>query len=257
MAFSNRRGGYGNSRGGNRGGSNGNRGGFRGGNRGGNRGGGGASYLRSSTFIRKLKFENAQEMEAFIDETIEILEGLEYDPKGVDFPLPEVGSEELAMTYTSQKVQDLKDMIEDAENDPQGDGGIRVTTYIQHKVNQDTGEEFDGASSMIVGKFPPRNQQRGGGRNSSFKGRGGGRRDYGQNDDQGGDEGNEQETANEDTKQSGRRSRGSRTQDSQKGGRTRGAAKNASHSEESDESYADRTGKDTDKQEGNYDEPNW
>lgn len=234
MAYQ-QRGGYGNQRGGNRGGNYGNRGGFRGGSRGGNRGGNAPSnYLRSSTFVKNV-----------------ILEG--ENGKREPAPLEPGVTEEIAITLTAAKVEELKQRIEDAENDPNGDGGIRITMYCQNKVNQETGEEFDGASMMIVGKFPPRNQ--GGNRGGSFKGRGGnqGRRNYQQDD--GGDEGNDQETANEDTEQSSRTSRGSRTQGSKKGGRTQNAQKNASHSDESDESYAGRTGKDTD---SSYsEEPGW
>ncbi len=201
MAYQ-QRGNYGNQRGNSRGNGNG----------GGNNRGGGQNrapnvYLRSSTFIRKLKFENKAEFDAYIDDTIAALNDLQFDPKGVEFPLAPMGSEELAFTYTGQKVEDLQGMIQDAVNDPQGDGGIRITTYLQHKTNQDTGEEFDGASTMIVGKFPPRNQQKGGG--GSFKGKGNtGRRDYTSGN-------NRTETKTEDPKQEGKSTKSRQTRTSQ------------------------------------------
>lgn len=211
------RGGNSNNRGGSNGGGGYNRGGQ---NRGGNNGGS-DRYLRSSSFVKNiiLEAENGRKEPA---------------------PMEPGVTEEIAFTLTAQKADEFIKKIQDAQNDPQGDGGIRVTMYAQAKVNKDTGEEFDGLQLMVVGKFPPRNQQQQ--RGGSFN-RGGnnGRRDYGNSD--GGQQGNG--NANGGTQQSGAADRGNQTRDSQQGGRTQDAQQNASHS-----SGAQGGG-------NNYDEPGW
>lgn len=174
--YNNNRGSYGNQRGGGyqnnrgggsygggRGGYNRGGGGYRGGNRGGNSYGGGQSgggrgpvdhkYVRSSAFTKTLVFDGENGRKEKI--------GLE---PGI--------TEEIAVAFTREKTQELMQKLNDAINDQQGDGGVRITLYCQHKNNPNTGEEFDGASLLIVGKFPPREggYQGGNGRQ--------GRRDY-------------------------------------------------------------------------------
>ncbi len=219
MAFQNNRGGYAGNRtsGGGRGSSNGNRGG-------GNKGP--SNYLRSSTFVKSLIYDS------------EAAEGQK--PPREAAPLTPGVTEEIAITLTAAKVEELYERVANAVNDPQGDGGIRITLYCQHKTNQDTGEEFDGASLMIVGKFPPKNQQQGGrgSFNGGGQGRGGnnGRRDYGNQG--GGQQAQGNGHANSGTQQSGQTDRGNQTQDSHLAGRTQTVQKDASPS-------------------NNYDEPGW
>lgn len=167
MAFQNNRGGYAGDRNSGR-----NSGGFNGNSGGGNKGP--SNYLRSSTFVKSLIYDN------------EAQEGQK--PPREPSPLTPGVTEEIAVTLTAAKVDELFKRLTNAVNDPQGDGGIRITLYCQHKTNKDTGEEFDGASMMIVGKFPPKNQQQGGrGSFGGGQGRGGnnGRRDYGNQGGQG------------------------------------------------------------------------
>ncbi len=200
MAYqNNNRGGYGNQRQGGYQNSRGSGGGFRGGNGGGgNRGGDTHKYLRSSSFTKTiiLDGENGKK------ERVNLEHGI---------------TEEIAVSLTADKAQDFIKRIQDAINDQQGDGGIRMTLYCQHKVNQDTQEEFDGASILLVGKFPPKD---GGQKRGGFSGgqRGNGRREYPDN-------------ANSGTQQSGQTSRGSQTQGSQQGGNTQNAPRDVSPSE--------------------------
>jgi hypothetical protein len=242
MAYQQRGGGnYGNQRNSNYGGGNGSRGGFRGpSRRGGGNSNGPSNYLRSSTFVKNV-----------------ILEG--EDGRKEPAPLTPGVTEEIAITLTAAKVEELFTRLQDAQNDPQGDGGVRITMYCQNKTNQDTGEEFDGCSMMIVGKFPPRNQQQG---NKSFGGGnrgGGGRRNYQQpdyqnNSPEGDGGGNDQGAARGGTSQRGQQSRGSQTQGSQVGGRTQNAQKSASHSEPADTgNQYDQGGADS----GYSEEPGW
>lgn len=207
MAYGNNnsRGGYGNRQGGGggfRGGSN-RSGGF---NRGGNGGGDSGKYLRSSSFTKTIIDDKSNNKERV---NLEI--GL---------------TEEVAISLTADKAQDLLKRVQDAINDQQGDGGVRITLYCQHKTNKDTGEEFDGASLLIVGKFPPKDvgQNRGG-----FNGsRGGnGRRDY------------PDQAASSDTQSRGQTSRGDQTQDSRSDGNTNNATKGASPS---NEEYTEQSG---------------
>lgn len=218
MAYqnNNNRGGYGNQKSGSyqntRGGGSFNR---SGGQRGGNNGGDSHKYLRSSSFTKTiiLDGENGKR------ERVNLEHGI---------------TEEIAVSMTAEKAQDFVKRIQDAINDQQGDGGIRMTMYCQHKVNQDTQEEFDGASILLVGKFPPKD---GGQRRGGFSGgqqRGNGRRDY---PDQGSghmenqQNGNYQD-ANSGTQQSGQTNRGNQTQGSQQAGPTQSAQKAASPSEQ-------------------------
>ncbi len=169
----NNRGNYGNSQGGgyqnNRGGGNygggRNSGGFGGGRRGGNNGRSNPAdhkYVRSSSFTKHI-VEDFKKV------------GQEPAPKFAA-PLEPGITEEISISLTADKTQDFIQRLQNAVNDSQGDGGVRLTMYCQHKVNPDTNEEFDGASILIVGKFPPRD---GGGRSGrGNQGGRSGRRDY-------------------------------------------------------------------------------
>lgn len=164
MAYqNNNRGGYGNRQGGgyqgNRGG--GNRGGFGGGNRNrGNAGGGNDfKYVRSSFFSKHLIFEAEKQ-------------GDQPAPREEKALEPGV-TEEIAITLSPQKTQDLLEKLQAAVNDQAGDGGVRMTMYCQHKINQQDNSEFDGASILVVAKFPPKNQNGYGGQQG-----GNGRKEY-------------------------------------------------------------------------------
>lgn len=210
MAYNNR-GGYGNRQGGgyqnNRGG--GRSGGFNrgGGNRGGSRGGDDFKYVRSSFFSKHLIFEAEKPADGPAPREEKTLE------PGV--------TEEITLTLSPQKTEQLMKKLQDAINDQAGDGGVRMTMYCQHKINQQDNSEFDGASILVVAKFPPKNQNGYGGQKG-----GNGRRDY-------------PDRANSGTGQSGQQSRGSQTQDSQRGGYTQNATNSASHS---DNNYTENNG---------------
>lgn len=173
MAYNNNRGGYGNRQGGgyqnNRGG--GRSGGFSrgGGNRGGNRGGDDFKYVRSSFFDKHLIFEAEKN-------------GNEPAPREKKELEPGV-TEEITITLSPQKTEQLMKKLQDAINDQAGDGGVRMTMYCQHKINQQDNSEFDGASILVVAKFPPKNQ-------NGYQGQkgGSGRKDYPDREQQQGSE---------------------------------------------------------------------
>jgi phosphotransferase system HPr-like phosphotransfer protein len=199
------RGGYG---GGNRsyGGGGGN---FRGGNRGDD-----GKYVKSSSFV----WDHVEDTEAKGQDKVKI-------PYSVT---PGQG-EEISVSLTAAKAQQLLEKIQDAIGDQQGDGGIRMTLYVQHKVNKETNEEFDGASILVVGKFPARNGggNRGGGYGGNSRN---GRRDYPDN------RGN----ANGDTQQYGNRdsTQGNGTQN--QSNNSQNAMNDASHSD--DQQYSEKPG---------------
>jgi hypothetical protein len=163
MAYNNNRGGYGNRQGG-RSQNGGSRGGF-GGRSGGGRSGGNArggddfKYVRSSFFDKHLIFEAEKPADGPAPR-----EKKELEP-GV--------TEEITITLSPQKTEQLMKKLQDAINDQAGDGGVRMTMYCQHKINQQDNSEFDGASILVVAKFPPKNQ-------NGYQGQKGGtgRKDY-------------------------------------------------------------------------------
>jgi hypothetical protein len=168
MAYNNnQRGGYGNRQGGrsqNYGNRGGNRGGFGGGRNGGgnNRGSGGGDdfkYVRSSFFSKHLIFEAEKQ-------------GNEPAPREEKALEPGI-TEEITLTLSPQKTEMLMKKLQDAINDQAGDGGVRMTMYCQHKINQQDNSEFDGASILVVAKFPPKNQNGFGGQKG-----GSGRKDF-------------------------------------------------------------------------------
>lgn len=171
MGYGNR-GNYGRGQGGGR--SNySNRGGGRGGyNRGGgNRSGGGSNdggddfkYVRSSYLSKFLIFE------------AEAREG-EKPPREQQSIEPGV-TEEVTIVLAPQKTEALMRKIQDAQNDPDGDGGIVLKAYLQHKINRNDNSEYDGASILVLGKFPPRGGNGHSGNSSRGNGGRNGRRDY-------------------------------------------------------------------------------
>lgn len=154
MSFNSQRGTYGNNYQGNRGGNRGNGGGgnYRGGNRSnynssnGNSGGD-QKYVRSSSFVKETEYQDG------FKEKLQLPEGV---------------TEKISMSFTADKAAQLIAKIQAAVNQPDGDGGIRITMYCQHKVPE-RGPSYDSANIMVVGKYPPKN-------GGSFNG--GGRRDY-------------------------------------------------------------------------------
>lgn len=217
MAYNNR-GGYGNRQGGgyqnNRGGGRSGGGGYnRGGNgggRGGNRGGEDFKYVRSSFFSKHLIFEAEKQGDA--------------PAPREEAPLQPGVTEEITLTLSPQKTEQLMEKLQNAINDQAGDGGVRITMYAQHKINQQDNSEFDGASLLVVAKFPPKNQNGYGGQRG-----GNGRRDYPDRDANSGTRGSGQNTSG--------RSTGGTTGD--RGGHTQNAQNGASHS---DGNYTENNG---------------
>lgn len=205
----------------------------RGGNRGG-KGKSGAEYIYSSSLTLNL-MDDGEKVKVGMADAINDLN---------DANKTEAESLELAISLTRDKADRFIELLQAAQEDPEGDGGIRLQMYLKEGENPDTGEVFDSGSIMVMGKFPPKN-----GRGGNRRGKGGGgRRDYddkeesprgrktartrsGDDDDQE----EENEDVNEDTNKRGRASRGDRTPDSSKGGRGKTATKRASRAEEEDE----------------------
>lgn len=121
-------------------------------------------YVNSSSFVKNLLFdgENGAPGEK---QQVHLEPGI---------------TEEISISLTAEKVKDFFEKLDAAVADPQGDGGLRITLYCSHKVNKESGEEFDGASITVVGKFPSKNNFKKGGSFSGNSNRGGGngRRDY-------------------------------------------------------------------------------
>lgn len=225
-----------------------------------------SNYIRSSAFTKKYVYDSDGHKEDAV---------LEF---GV--------TEEVAITLTADKVAELKQKITAAENDQQGDGGIRVVLYLAHKTNKQTGEEFDGASMLVTCKFPPNsNGNNNGGaftRGGGNRGGSGGRRDYpsqnsgGQRQTQGqhgganapsnnqnsghddrpaNSQGNGQGSAKQGTRQSGQNTSGQSTGATTggRGGHTQNAQNDASHFEQNN--MQEQPAKDV--QTGYSQEPGW
>lgn len=135
-------------------------------NQGNNRGP--ANYLRSSSLVKT--YHMNQEIDPQTSKPRK--EKAEYDP---DI------TEEISITLTAEKSQDLINRIVAAQRDESGTGGIRISMYCRRSQNQTTGEVFDGMGILIYAQKPPQNGFQGGGR---FQGQGrgnfngGGNRNY-------------------------------------------------------------------------------
>lgn len=123
-----------------------------------------ANYLRSSSLTKTLHFNNEID-----DQTGK--------PRKERTEFSDEVTEEISITLTAQKAQDLINRIVAAQNDQSGTGGVRISMYCRKSQNQSTGEVFDGMGILIYAQKPPQNGQGG-----SFQGRGnfrgGGRRSY-------------------------------------------------------------------------------
>lgn len=122
----------------------------------------GPSYVRSSSLKKTLHYETQQDPQT--GKPIKQPQELDQDV-----------TEELSITLTAPKANDLINQIDAAMKDQEGTGGVRITLYCKRILNPNTNELFDGANILIK---PQRPGNRGGGfqRRGSF--RGGGRRQY-------------------------------------------------------------------------------
>lgn len=80
--------------------------------------------------------------------------------------LEEDVTEIFAFSLTEEKAEQFLKKFQDAMDSRDGDGGVRITAYCNAKENDKTGEVFDSASILIVGKYPSNQQRKGGGRRS-------------------------------------------------------------------------------------------
>lgn len=80
--------------------------------------------------------------------------------------LEEDVTEIFAFSLTEEKAEQFLKKFQEAMDSRDGDGGVRITAYCNAKENDKTGEIFDSASILIVGKYPANNKRGGGGRRS-------------------------------------------------------------------------------------------
>lgn len=118
-------------------------------------------YVYSSSFVKTIIYESEVEGVPPEKEQVKLEKGI---------------TEEIAFTLTADKVDDFITKFKAALDDPQGDGGVRITMYCGPKTNKETGELFDSASITIVGKFA--NKKGNFGKGGSFSKGNNGRRDY-------------------------------------------------------------------------------
>jgi len=135
-----------------------------------------ANYLRSSSLVKT--YHMNEEIDPQTNKPRK--ERAEYDPNI---------TEEISITLTYEKAQDLINRIVAATQDQSGTGGVRISMYCRRSQNQQTGEVFDGMGILIYAQKPPQNGFQQGGR---FQGQGrgnfqgGGRRSYPPRQAQGG-----------------------------------------------------------------------
>jgi hypothetical protein len=84
-------------------------------------------------------------------------------------------TEEVSLTLTHEKANDLISRLQAAMEDESGTGGVRISMYGKRSKNKTTGEVFDGLGLLIYAQKPP---QEGRGRGSFNSNKGGGRRSY-------------------------------------------------------------------------------
>jgi hypothetical protein len=167
-------------------------------------------YVRASFFAKHLIFESeARDGERAPRE-----------PKAIE---PGV-TEEVKIVLNAERTQQLIQKLNDAISDPQGDGGVVLTAYLQHRINRQDNSEFDGASLMVLSKFPSKNNGSQGGRGNG----GNGRKEY------------PSRNANSGTQQGGQTQYGRSTEHTtgDRGGNTHNAQSAASHSDTNKESIS-------------------
>ena len=89
---------------------------------------------------------------------------------------PEV-TEEVSITLSHEKTQDLINRLVSAQSDRSGNGGVRISMYCRQSVNRSTQEIFDGAGILVYATKPPQFSNGGGsfrGGRGSFQDGGGG-----------------------------------------------------------------------------------